>query len=175
MAKNRIKVNIAGMTYTLVTDEGEERLKKIASYVDREIERASDPKFTKNMEVILASINIADELFKLREDYDKLQEEAEEPLRLYPKLKEDQEDLQKSYDELSSNYKTSKEDFLKSVQKIEGLNKEIDKLKVDLDRKEKDLKKRDEDLKKQRETMTRLQKELVDRKGELDSLKEELK
>jgi len=64
-----VKVNILNKEYNLKANQGEEYLKKIASYVDNEIKRIASSLPGKGVDEIsiLACLNIADEFYKLKE------------------------------------------------------------------------------------------------------------
>ena len=64
--KNLIRVEILGREYTVKSDEGEERVKDIAAYVNRKIKEVSESGqtvSTLNL-AILAALNIANDYFK---------------------------------------------------------------------------------------------------------------
>lgn len=63
--QNKIEVNICGKSLVLISDESMDYMLRIASYVNNKI---SDMKNinNSNSNFLLLSINIADELFKLR-------------------------------------------------------------------------------------------------------------
>ena len=64
--KNLIQVEILGREYTVKSDEGEERVKDIAAYVNRKIKEVSESGqtvSTLNL-AILAALNIANDYFK---------------------------------------------------------------------------------------------------------------
>jgi cell division protein ZapA len=64
--KNLVRVEILGREYTVKSDEGEERVKDIAAYVNRKIKEVSESGqtvSTLNL-AILAALNIANDYFK---------------------------------------------------------------------------------------------------------------
>jgi cell division protein ZapA len=68
--KNLIRVEILGQEYTVKSDEGEERVKNIAEYVNRKIKEVSER--TKTVSTlnlaILAAMNIANDYLEAVED-----------------------------------------------------------------------------------------------------------
>ncbi|MFR4763275.1 MAG: cell division protein ZapA [Anaerococcus obesiensis] len=62
MADNKIVVNIAGMDYTLISDQDENQIEQIAAYVDKKIREIDNDKLTRENQLVLASLNIADVL-----------------------------------------------------------------------------------------------------------------
>ncbi len=73
---NRYIFRILGDEYTIKGTDDPEYIEKVASYLEQsiiEIKR-SNSKLTKNQSVVLAALHIADELHKLRAEYDYLEE-----------------------------------------------------------------------------------------------------
>lgn len=78
--ENKVEVDIFGERYNLKGEESPEYMELLASLVDlkmREI-NARNPRLNMSQTAILAALNIADELFKLRKDYESLMELLEE-------------------------------------------------------------------------------------------------
>jgi cell division protein ZapA len=68
--KNLVRVEILGREYTVKSDEGEERVRNIAEYVNRKIKEVSEggqTVSTLNL-AILAALNIANDYFEALED-----------------------------------------------------------------------------------------------------------
>lgn len=74
MQKNKIVASIAGRDYPLSGVESEEYLHRVAIYVDRKIQEVlkSCPQLSTSDAAVLAAVNVADELLKLRDDYAEL-------------------------------------------------------------------------------------------------------
>ena len=81
-----VKVDIFGQPYTIrASVDNEEYIRRIARYVDekmREIDSSMDLASTQKI-AILAALNIADELFSLQEERDRLIAEYEEKARSF--------------------------------------------------------------------------------------------
>jgi cell division protein ZapA len=75
-----VEINILGQKYTIKGDAPEEYIKKLAAYVDEKLKEihAGNPNITPIKASILASLNIADELHRLREDHDRAAKNIEE-------------------------------------------------------------------------------------------------
>lgn len=75
-----IEVTILGQKYTVRGDESEDYMKKLAVFVDNELRKVynSAPNITPLKAAILASLNIADELQKLKEAQDSITRNIEE-------------------------------------------------------------------------------------------------
>jgi len=72
--KNLVRIEILGREYNVRSDEGEERVRKIAEYVDQKIKEITEG--TKTLSTInvaiLAALNIADDYFRAVEDQNHL-------------------------------------------------------------------------------------------------------
>jgi cell division protein ZapA len=76
--KRPVEVEIMGQRLTVASDDGEEHVRLVAGYVDRQIRRLSQgrsPTATANL-ALLAALNIASEYWKLRAQ----QEEVEKTI-----------------------------------------------------------------------------------------------
>lgn len=69
-----VEVYILGQKYNIKGDASEEYILKLASYVDEKLKDvyASIPNITPVKASILAALNIADELFRIKNDQEKL-------------------------------------------------------------------------------------------------------
>lgn len=74
MDKTRTVVSIAGQELKLAGLESEEYIKKLAAFVNTKVDEISAmyPSLSVTNCVLLASLNMADELFKAKEDYEAL-------------------------------------------------------------------------------------------------------
>jgi cell division protein ZapA len=74
------EVYILGQKYTIKGDAPEEYIREIASFVDKKLKEVhnSIPNITPVKASILAALDIADELFKLRSEQDVLTKNIEE-------------------------------------------------------------------------------------------------
>jgi cell division protein ZapA len=68
--KNLVRVEILGREYVVKSDEGEERVKKIAAYVNQKIKEISESTQTVSTlnAAILAAMNIANDYFQIMEE-----------------------------------------------------------------------------------------------------------
>lgn len=71
---NRVKVKIDGEDYCIKGAVPEEHIKRTASFVNKKIVDLSEshPYLSRNKIAVLAALNIADELFRLNEEYEEL-------------------------------------------------------------------------------------------------------
>jgi len=77
---NSVEVYILGQRYTIKGDASEEHIRKLAAFVDGKLKEVhnSSPNITPVKASILAALNIADELFKLRNEQDEMTKYIEE-------------------------------------------------------------------------------------------------
>ena len=102
--KRKVSVIIDGNTYTLITGDSPDKIKKIVNYVNKktsEISNASSVVDSRNA-AVLTCINIADDYFKSVEDADNLRVQAAKYIKYYEKsqneikkLKEEIKNLKK--------------------------------------------------------------------------------
>ncbi|SMB95972.1 cell division protein ZapA [Desulfonispora thiosulfatigenes DSM 11270] len=78
--KKRVKVEIFGDIYTIKGDTHERQMQLVAEYVDRKMQYVAQrtPSLSLKQVAVLAALNIADELFTFKNDYDKLVQILEE-------------------------------------------------------------------------------------------------
>ena len=86
MGKTHITVQVGGQNFRLTTDDSEGYIRKIAGYVNDKIDEVQQayPTLSTGNCVLLAALDISDELHKLREDYDALDSRISE-LREMPR------------------------------------------------------------------------------------------
>jgi cell division protein ZapA len=70
MEKHRVIVSIFGKEYSLVSEVDPEYIHRTASYLDSKMREVSEnyPNIPETRIAVLAALNIADELFRARED-----------------------------------------------------------------------------------------------------------
>jgi len=156
----RLDVKIDGIKYPLVTKESKESIEKIAAYVDGKIKDVKSDKLTFDRQLILASLNIADEYFKDKESFRKFYEENKEAIE--------------NYDATKVELETFKEEYGSYKDELIEKKEEIKNLKVLLQEKDTEiinLTKEDNDAKKLREKIKALQKQTMDLVKENEILK----
>lgn len=160
MSELRLEVKIDGVKYPLVTKESKESIEKIAAYVDGKIKDVKSDKLTFDRQLILASLNIADEYFKDKESFRQYYEENKEAIENFPALKDELETFKNEY----GTYKTE----------LEEKKEELKDLKILLQEKDAEilnLTKAENDADKLREKIKALQKQAMDLTKENEILK----
>lgn len=160
MSEKKVQVEIDGASYTLVTDESEEQIKDIAAYVSSKIAEVKSNKLSYDRELVLASVNIANDLYHVGNRYKNLKEDSSEAMENYPSLVE--------------NYKKAVAHNDELIEKVNELLDEIKVLKNENESLNKKIKVNEESektIEKLRKEVERLQKEAVSLKAENDQLK----
>lgn len=77
---SRVTVEILNEEYVVKGDENPEYIQMLATYVDRRMKmiQQRNPNLSNTKTAVLTSLNLADELNKLQEDYDELVKALEE-------------------------------------------------------------------------------------------------
>ena len=70
MEKNRVRIQIGQKHYTLAGAAPEESLYRVGAYVDRKMQESSEaaPALSTTDVAVLAAVNMADELLRLKDD-----------------------------------------------------------------------------------------------------------
>ena len=124
MEDNKVKVRIYGQEYTISGERDEETIIEIAAYVDnkmREISRFFSSSIPGSL-AVLASINIADELFSAREETEKIKEEKAQ-------LEREAENYLKMWDEAKKSFVQYKEGATKAgedMKELEGRCRQLE-------------------------------------------------
>lgn len=160
MSEIRLDVKIDGIKYPLVTKESKESIEKIAAYVDGKIKDVKSDKLTFDRQLILASLNIADEYFKDKESFRKFYEENKEAIENYDATKVELETFKEEY----GSYKDELIEKKEEIKNIKVLLQEKDTEIINLT-------KEDNDAKKLREKIKALQKQTMDLVKENEILK----
>ncbi|WCN38467.1 cell division protein ZapA [Aneurinibacillus uraniidurans] len=74
VSKEKVVVEIFGQYYTMVGDTSSSHMRMVAGYVDDKMRQISavNPRLDTNKLAVLAALNMADEYFKLRLEYEEL-------------------------------------------------------------------------------------------------------
>lgn len=74
MTKIRTTVHIGGQDLSITSDDSEEYVQQLAVYVDKQVRdmQKEYPSVSTSTAYLLVALNVADELYKVREKYDTL-------------------------------------------------------------------------------------------------------
>jgi cell division protein ZapA len=101
--KNRVTVNVAGQSYTLLAAEDQFYVEKIASHVDSSIKALRDNSQTSLLDAaILTALNLADEHYRDLEAAENLRHQIKEALDEAAKLKLELSDAKRTIFKLQS-------------------------------------------------------------------------
>ncbi len=103
--KNRLVVHIDGQPYTLVADESEEYMARVASRVDLEIARISETvRGSATHTAVLAAIQLADELLKSQDTVENLREQLKAFLDESARMKAETAEMRRELNRLKKNH-----------------------------------------------------------------------
>ena len=104
--KKKVTVTIAQREYTLISDEGEAYVGKVASYVSGQIQDTMRTSGVSAMDAaVLAAANIADNYFKEMEASERLRRQLKEALDEAAQIKADLSEAKREIFRLSSGKK----------------------------------------------------------------------
>lgn len=117
MENNKVSVTINGRMYTLVSDETIEYMRELSDYVNVNVQKVKDknPALMGERPIVLAALNICDELFKANRGGKIMFEKA-----------------QKNYEELVAENKRLRESLNDSD--ISSLERQLESAKAEIER-----------------------------------------
>lgn len=170
---NRIECRIAGNDYVLYSQREPEKMMEIARFVEEKIQSVESKKsyYNQNLPISLAAVNIADELFAVREEFDAFKKMAEEPMTSYRPNQAKISDLA----EKNRQFLEERDLFKNRSQDLSGrltlLEEKYNRLLEDSQAKDLALKESDDRLYKLRENLSAMEKKLVDLSKQLQEYK----
>ncbi len=174
--KNKVIVKILGQEYTIVSDEPREYMQKVSNYVDdKMIEIAErNKKFSTAMIAVLTALNLGDEYYKLREEYEKVHEKFGNPIKELDETKQqlaitkiESEKVDAKYNELSKEYERLKDINSRLKSEYEDTKDEASRLSYELKLKESKLEKSDKIIDDLKNKLLESEVKLVQTKKEL--------
>jgi cell division protein ZapA len=123
----RVSVKIFGVDYVLSGDSKREEILNIASYVDGKMQEISDKAVGASLSqiAVLTSINTAEDLFKLRESYNQLEQENQ-------RLAKDTMHYVKLWDEAKNSFMQYKEDANSSVEQVVEMRNKLEEKNIEM-------------------------------------------
>lgn len=118
--RNKLEVKIQGRQYTIVANEPDEYIYKIASYVDKKITEVSEmnARLSMDMASVLAAINLADEYFKSQQSEDHLRKQVLEYVDEAKRADERYRELELENRELQVKLKEKEEELSKFMKQF---------------------------------------------------------
>lgn len=118
--KKKITVSINGKNYTLIHDESDEYIHRIARYLDTKVAAASRGtlQLGEQTAVVMTAITITDELFKTQKNFNTLKNEIRR--------------MMDEYDKITAEKDALEAELRNERQRAEELNKQLLKAKMEL-------------------------------------------
>mgnify|MGYP001660939960 CR=1 FL=1 len=131
---NKLKVNIGGNDYVLVSERPAEEMKQVADYVEQRVKESGSKnrRFNRTMQATLACVNMADELFTSKAERRSMSEALEEGRDRISRLEEELDTLKEearrsrqSNADLHEDLKVLHENLSQSEEKLLDLAKQF--------------------------------------------------
>lgn len=169
MEKKKVTVNINGIEYVITGDEEEKKMLGIASYVDKKIKELTsiNSKLNPTYASVLCALNIADELFSLKSEFEQLKNNSNELEKKIDGLKIEYSGALKENAKLGEQFDTYKKGAGDDAEELKGMKEQYEKLYNDY------ISKNDELSKSIRENEM-LKREKENKQKELDKAKIEV-
>lgn len=168
MDKNRVEVVIDGQIITLVSEEKEAYMQKVALYIDKKLSEIRSSKsnkpVTEHLRTLLISVNIADDYFKAIEKYNSLENTHHSYVKEMGLLQEENILLSEKIHELQAQLSYVREQYVKEVGQLQEENtrliEELKNLEEQMGRPypEKEL----EDLRQESEQLAEVNRDLTE-------------
>ena len=134
---NKIHVEIFGESLTLVTDESEEYIKGLAAYIDAKMNEIANPNARSSMHPtilsLLASVIIADELFKERDKSQSFSKEMESNSKESDRLRTLVDELWQALEQTWNDLNTQKEQLELLREQAADYKQAMEKAQKELD------------------------------------------
>jgi cell division protein ZapA len=126
MEKNRVEVVIDGQIITLVSEEKEEHMQKLALYIDKKLNEIKSSKSSKpvseHLRTLLISVNIADDYFKAMGKHQALEETHEAYVNEMGSMREENVLLTEKLHELQAQLGFVREQYVQEVGQLQDEN-----------------------------------------------------
>ena len=126
MEKNRVEVVIDGQIITLVSDEDEAYMQKVALYIDKKLGEIKSSKSNKpvseHLRTLLISVNIADDYFKALDKYQSLEDTHDAYIHEMGRMQEENYLLTEKLHELQTQLTYGREQYTREVRQLQEDN-----------------------------------------------------
>ncbi len=172
----KVDVTIAGYHLTLKADTSEDEAVRIARYVDNQITKAMDhnPRLTAQLASILASVNIAGELFTTKRELADLREISREPMENFDMLSTDRDQQIAHNQALEREISRLKDDLVNSLNTIGDINKRMTGAAQESEDAKDALKEKQQEMVRIEQSLTQLQQTMIDLTKENAELKKSI-
>ena len=137
MAKNRVEVVIDGQIITLVSEEKEEHMQKLALYIDKKLSEIKSTKpnkpVTEHLRTLLISVNIADDYFKAVERRQVLEDTHQAYIHEMSRMQEENTLLTEKLHEMQAQFSHDREHRDKELSLLIEKANQADELQYKLD------------------------------------------
>ena len=161
--ENKVEVMIGGMRFTLVGSKSPDYSKRVAAYVDDEISalRKNNRKLNLTMCTTLAAVNIAGEVFELKEKLLQIENESKEAMANYKPALKRVEELEEQNAKLSEDIDRLKDDLVGSLNTIGDMNKGFSGVQEENVKMKDEIVERDDKISEITANLKSLQQELI--------------
>lgn len=161
--ENKVEVMIGGMRFTLVGSKSAEYSRRVATYVDEEINslRKNNRKLNLTMCTTLAAVNIANEIFELKDRLLEIEDESKEAMANYKPTLKRMEELEEQNAKLSEDIDRLKDDLVGSLNTIGDMNKRFSGVQEENVKMKDEILKRDDKISEITANLKSLQEELI--------------
>lgn len=167
--KKKIEVSIDGRNFTVVGSDNENYVRTVARYVDKKIREltSKNDRLCQTSSATLAALNIADELHKVSNRLQELENQAKDPMEKYGDLKSQLDEAREAIKDLEAQCTEYKDNLLKTKIERENASSEIQKFEQAMELKEKELIENQKMIKSLQDKVFDNQIELIETKKEL--------
>jgi len=196
MEKNKVIVNINGNEYIIKGEESQEEMFKIAMYVNKKIKdlTVANNKLNPTFAAVLSALNITNEFFRLRKEFEELKNSSLDPIKQLGELKIEHNKtviertkLQEQVDEftkqinlndselneLKVQYEKLNNDHVNKSEELSKSYREYELMRRDKDNKQKELERVRMELSESSHKLIDLQNQLLQNQIELVKIKKE--
>lgn len=171
--EQKIDVTIAGYPLTLKADVDEDEAYRIARFVDGKINDAmeNNKRLSSQLAAILASVNIAGELFSVKKELEELREISREPMENFDLLSSEKERLMAENQSLQREIERLKDDLVDSLNTIGDINKRMTGAAQESEAARAALEEKQQEMVRVEQSLAHLQQTLIDMTKENAELK----
>ena len=176
MDKTKVIVNINGNEYVIKGEESQEEMLKIASYVDKKIKDLTslNNKLNPTYVSVLSALNITNEFFKMRKEYEEFKNSSLDPIKQLSELKLKNNTTLKENNKLQEQLDIYSNDFEKGNIQLKNVQEQNENLNNEYMNKSEELSKSYREYELMRREKENKQKELERVKLELSESKYKL-